>query len=311
MTKLLRLATLLMLGAASLAPASRAAISGMPDHIPAQPLPVPTDFTQIPLAPGGAITGPQEQWDHLFGQRIVRNVTSATLTIYPAEGRNSGTAVVIVPGGGFKFISFDNEGVLVARWLAARGVTAVILKYRLDPTEPDPKAFGDTMLRIFTAPLPHPGDAHMLTTPAVAEAEQDGLGAIRWVRAHAAQYGINPHQLGIIGFSAGAMTAMNVATGYDAASRPDFVGEIYGAMPNRPVKPDAPPLFAAVAADDPLLAKGSTPIFNAWEKAGKDAELHIFDHGGHGFGLIPHGTSSDHWIDEFYWWLGVHGLTGR
>ena len=106
-----------------------------------------------------------------------------------------------------------------------------------------------------------------------------------------------------MGFSAGGMTAMNVATAYDAASRPDFVGVIYGASPQRAVPKDAPPVFVAVAADDGIMAYASVPIFEAWRAAGRSAELHVYSAGEHGFSIRSVGTSADHWNEHFVQWL--------
>ena len=270
-------------------------------------LPPQHDLAQIPLGKDGATSSPGELWEEMGNQRILRDVTAPTITPFlPDHGKANGAAVIIAPGGGFMMLSMDNEGTLVARWLAAHGIAAFVLKYRLNPTPADPVKFRDQMAQLLATPGPQVARS-LSATPAVALAQQDGLDAIRYVRTHAAQFQIDPQRIGFIGFSAGGMTAMNVATGYDAASRPDFVASIYGDMPNRPVPKDAPPLFTAVAADDPLLANAAEPMFNAWRNAGKPAELHIFEAGSHGFGLVKKGTSSDHWIDEFYWWLQARG----
>jgi acetyl esterase/lipase len=146
-----------------------------------------------------------------------------------------------------------------------------------------------------------------MASPAVALAQADGLAAMQWVRTHAADYGIDPQKIGFMGFSAGGATTMNVATAYDSASRPNFIGVIYGAMPERAVPTDAPPAFVSVAADDSLLAYASTPIFDAWRSAGKSAELHIYAKGGHGFASKNQGTSSDHWLEDYFNWLVAGG----
>jgi acetyl esterase/lipase len=112
-----------------------------------------------------------------------------------------------------------------------------------------------------------------------------------------------------VGFSAGGMTASNVATG-DPSGRPDFVGIIYGALHN-PVPPDAPPAFIATSADDPLLKDAAVPMFQAWRAAGRPAELHLFEKGGHGYGMNVQGLTSDHWFDEFVWWIRARGLAGK
>jgi acetyl esterase/lipase len=249
------------------------------------------------------------QWESMEGWLTVRNVTQPALyPILPDKGKANGTAVIIAPGGAFLSLSFDTEGMLEAKYLAARGITCFVLTYRVDPTPKDVQGFIKTIMdRMSHAP---PNMTHgEIIAPAESLAQIDGLSAVAYVRAHASEYSIDPAKIGFIGFSAGGMTTMNVATAYESNSRPNFVGVIYGAMPKRAVPKDAPPAFIAVAADDPLLAHASVPIFDAWQAAGKSAELHIYAHGSHGFGMRKVGTSADHWIDDFYNWLVGEHLT--
>jgi acetyl esterase/lipase len=249
------------------------------------------------------------QWERMEGWLTVRNVTQPALyLVVPDKGKANGTSVIIAPGGAFLTLSFDTEGMEEAKYLAARGITCFVLTYRVDPTPKDvPGLIKTIMDRMSHAP---PNMTHgEIIAPAESLAQIDGLSAIEYVRSHAAEYSIDPNKIGFIGFSAGGMTAMNVATAYEPKSRPNFVGVVYGAMPKRPVPKDAPPAFIAVAADDPLLAHASAPIFDAWQSAGKSAELHIYAHGSHGFGMRKVGTSADHWIDDFYNWLVGEHLT--
>jgi acetyl esterase/lipase len=160
------------------------------------------------------------------------------------------------------------------------------------------------------AAAPKGGDRPMPPSPATPLAGADGLAAVAYVREHAADYGVDPHRIGIVGFSAGGSVTMNVATGYAPASRPDFVGVIYGPPPERPVPADAPPIFAAVAADDALLGGASLKTFQAWHDAGKSAELHVYAKGGHGFGGRAQGTPSDLWLEELATWLKFQGVAG-
>ena len=249
------------------------------------------------------------QWESMEGWLTVRNVTQPALyPVLPEHAKANGTAVIIAPGGAFLSLSFDTEGMLEAKYLAARGISCFVLTYRVDPTPKDVQGFIKTIMdRMSHAP---PNMTHgEIVAPAETLAQADGLSAVAFVRAHASEYAIDPTKIGLIGFSAGGMTTMNVATAYDASSRPDFVGVIYGAMPKRAVPKDAPPAFIAVAADDPLLAHASVPIFDAWQAAGISAELHIYAHGSHGFGMRKVGTSAEHWIDDFYHWLVGEHLT--
>jgi acetyl esterase/lipase len=291
---------------------------------PAPPGPGPNEFEAILKAhPPQPAAAPQikaialskegspstAQWEKMEGWLTVRNVTQPALyPVVPDKGKANGTSVIIAPGGAFLTLSFDTEGMEEAKYLAARGITCFVLTYRVDPTPKDVAGLIKAIMdRMSHAP---PNMTHgEIIAPAESLAQIDGLRAIEYVRSHAVEYSIDPNKIGFIGFSAGGMTAMNVATAYEPKSRPNFVGVIYGAMPKRPVPKDAPPAFIAVAADDPLLAHASAPIFDAWQSAGKSAELHIYAHGSHGFGMRKVGTSADHWIDDFYNWLVGEHLT--
>jgi acetyl esterase/lipase len=271
------------------------------------PRPAPAAPIQpIPLSAAGSRA--TDIWETMFGQTTLRNVTQPALfPVLPPAGKANGTALVIAPGGAFLSLSFDSEGLLVARRLAERGVTCFVLAYRLDPTPRDPAAFMQVVAKRFSAPAKRRTSID-IDSPALAQAQEDGLAALRWVRAHAGDYGIDTKRIGMIGLSAGGMTTMNVATAYDAASRPDFIGVIYGAAPERPVPKDAPPAFIALAADDALLGHASVPIFEDWRAAGKSAELHVYAAGDHGFGMRRMGTTSDHWIEHFEQWMQASKL---
>ncbi|MFL6636251.1 MAG: alpha/beta hydrolase [Massilia sp.] len=285
--------------------------SGLDDFVrmarehPPQPVAAPA-IRPIALANTG--TRATDRWESMFGQTTLRNVTQPALyPVLPPAGKANGTALVIAPGGAFLSLSFDSEGLLVARYLAERGVTCFVLAYRLDPTPQEPSAFMQVVAQRFSG-IAQGGKDSDIDTPAVAQAQDDGLAALRWVRAHAADYGIDTKRIGMIGFSAGGRTTMNVATAYDAASRPDFIGVIYGSAPKRPVPRDAPPAFLAVAADDGLRGHASVPIFEDWRAAGKSAELHVYAAGDHGFGMRRKGTTSDHWIEHFVQWMQASAL---
>jgi acetyl esterase/lipase len=267
----------------------------------------PPKLTQIPLGEMGSPT--TENWETVPGDMIVRNTTQPALYVLPAKGKANGAAIILAPGGGFMVQSIGNEGLGVANYFTARGYTVFILKYRINPTPKDPSFLAEGMARMLAA-APKGGDRPMPPSPATPLAGADGLAAVAYVRGHAANYGVDPHRIGIVGFSAGGAVTMNVATGYAPASRPDFVGVIYGPPPERPVPADAPPIFAAVAADDPLLSGAATKTFQAWREAGKSAELHVYAKGGHGFGSRVQGTPSDLWLEEFATWLKFLGVTG-
>jgi acetyl esterase/lipase len=256
-------------------------------------------------APGSEtwIHSEKESSQNLWNTRIAYNVADPTLTVFrPAADKANGTALVICPGGAFFALSIDSEGNDVARWLAGKGVTCFVLKYRLveckteDPTR-------ELMAR---------GELDPIVAPIVKLALADGLAAIQYVRQHAREYDINPQRIGIMGFSAGGTVAASVAMNYAAESRPDFVAPIYLAY-NWTIKPngvpaDAPPAFILAATDDPLrLAPHSVDLYRDWTAAGKPAELHLYARGGHGFGMRKQGPPTDQWIERFADWLAGQG----
>jgi acetyl esterase/lipase len=119
---------------------------------------------------------------------------------------------------------------------------------------------------------------------------------------------VDPNRIGVLGFSSTAMTTLAAALEADASQRPAFVASIYGALNAREVPQDAPPLFAAIAFDDAWFSTMDLGLVKSWRKAKAPVELHLYERGGHGFGASEHGTSSDHWREQFYWWLSARGL---
>ncbi|MGH7615116.1 MAG: alpha/beta hydrolase [Gemmatimonadales bacterium] len=186
----------------------------------------------------------------------------------------------------------DLEGYNVARWLQARGIAAFVLKYRLVEKRQDgiPAMDMDTAGRYGIA---------------------DGMQAIKVVRQHAAEWGLASDRIGFLGFSAGAMVTSGTVLQEDVAARPNFAGLIYGGpfgvMPTIPA--NLPPMFLAWAQDDAVALDRVVTFHKALIAAGNKPEGHIFSAGGHGFGMRKQGTSSDHWIDAFYYWLEAQGLT--
>lgn len=130
------------------------------------------------------------------------------------------------------------------------------------------------------------------------------------VRARAAEWGVDPHRVGFVGFSAGAMTGLGLVAADKPGTVPDFVGEIYPPLARMPVPADAPPMFVALASDDPLFGHRGFGLVDGWLAAGRPAELHMFERGGHGFGLGVPGTTTPHWPDEMLWWLKSRKLLG-
>ena len=224
---------------------------------------------------------------------VVFNVVTPTLTAYlPPQNKATGTGVIIAPGGAFVALAIDLEGHNVARWLQERGIAAFVLKYRIMEKRGE-------------------GIPQMNMDDAGKYGIADGIQAIKIVRQHAAEWGLAPDRIGFMGFSAGAMVTTGALLNQDAAARPNFAAPIYGGpfgvMPAIPAK--LPPIFLAWAQDDPLVLPAIVKFYDALRTAGHKPEVHIFSSGGHGFGMRKQGTTSDHWIDEFYYWLDAQGLT--
>jgi acetyl esterase/lipase len=265
----------------------------------------------IPLYPGAAPGATQENYPEkeyfskTWNTEVVANVTKPSLTVYkPSQELRNGTAVVICPGGGFMALSINSEGNDVAKYMAAKGVTAFVLKYRLAHTGEDAAQEFRTLFADRQRFAEMLGKVEPL---AVA----DGLAAVTFVRQHAAEWGVSSNRVGIIGFSAGGAVTVGVAFHYAPEGRPAFVAPIYaGGMPKDASVPmDAPPMFVAAATDDQLgLAPDSVALYEKWTGAHKSAELHMYAKGGHGFGMRQQNLPTDHWIDRFSDWLELQGL---
>ena len=235
----------------------------------------------------------------------IYNTSMPSLTVFkPEKGSENGTAVIVCPGGAFLFIEYDKEGVDVARWLVSKGITAFVLKYRITPSSGE---FNKAPSKDSTKR--NAGSIETMISPYVPLAVADGREAVKYVRQHASEYGIETNRIGMIGFSAGGALIGSVAQNYEEASRPDFVAPIYpfcNAMLNNKVPTDAPPMFLALASDDPI-AKGSTALFEKWRDAGRQAEIHIFHAGGHAFGVEIRNKPTDGWMPIFEDWLLTNG----
>jgi acetyl esterase/lipase len=275
------------------------------------PVPTPAQPNAIeigtPPLPGATA---QESWHSQYGSLFARNVTVATLTPYLPDSSNaSGAAVVVAPGGGFRTLSMENEGSNVAKALAAKGVAAFVLKYRLVQTPADMPGFEKSMAQMFSgaAARPPAPSTPQAMAAGIAPQLEDARAAFALIRKRAAEWHVDPNRIGMVGFSAGAMLTMTTAlAGQDA--KPAFIGDIYGPVGAMTVPADAPPLFVAVAADDPFFGGGEMGIIKSWLAAKRPAELHLFEQGGHGFGMYPKETTSTGWFEEFVRWLGMHGM---
>ena len=235
------------------------------------------------------------------------NVSKPTLTVCrPEATKNAGVAVLVFPGGGYNFLSWDHEGEQVAHWLNSIGVTAAVLKYRVPRREGTSK-----------------------DTPPI-QALMDAQRAISLVRSKAADWAIDSKRIGVLGFSAGGHLAAWSATNFDkraydavdaadqASCRPDFAVVIYPGgvvkrgttelSPEIRVTPQTPPCFFAQASDDRVSAENSVAMYLALKRAGVPAELHIYALGGHGFGMRPTGKPAATWPKRCEEWLRDMGV---
>ena len=269
----------------------------------------------IALYPKGALAPlgvPEVRKTLNGGETMIFNVSAPTLEVFrPAPGRANGAAMIVAPGGGFVGLGYASGGTQIARALARRGVTAFVLKYRTISSAADPMQLPPAHMKEMELIMARAKSGSPVEVPPFAgepHAVEDGARAMMIIRQRAHQWGIDPKRVGVIGFSAGGYLAADLAIG-PRASRPDFVALIYGGL-RTPVPADASPAFIAAAADDDYQPHDATLLYAAWRQAGVPAELHIYERGGHGFGLTPKGTTSDHWFDELIWWMRARGLMG-
>ena len=234
--------------------------------------------------------------------RMLRNVTAPTLTpVLPPADRRTGQAVIVAPGGAYVSLAIEHEGLNIARWLATRGIAAFVLKYRLKPTPADHQAFMAYMAPLAAAFMAPGGAANM---PPLSEAVEDGLAALDLVRAQADQWGLDPAQVGFLGFSAGAITALGVVHAATAAQMPAHLGYIYGPLHEpQDVPAGAPAMYSVLSADDLLFGRRGFGLIEAWQRAGKPVEFHLFERGNHGFGLGRAGTTTEGWLESYLKWV--------
>ena len=271
--------------------------------IPAQPNEIVLGTGPLPGAKA------PEAWHNQYGSAFARNVTVATLTPFlPDPAKATGAAVIVAPGGGFRTLSMQNEGWDVARALADKGVAAFVLKYRLNQTPQDMAAFERSMAEMFSGaaqprPRPTPEEAMAGLAPQIADAR----AAFGLIRRRAAEWRVDPDRIGMVGFSAGAMLTM-AATLKGEDAKPAFIGNIYGPLTAVTVPADAPPMFVALAADDPLFANSGFGLIESWKAAKRPVEFHLYEQGGHGFGMYQKETTSTGWFDAFVRWIAMHGM---
>ena len=254
----------------------------------------------VPIWPKGAPGAEARVHEaEIVENTYVRNVHMPTLTVFRADpARANGAAVVIAPGGGHRMLVFVNEGIMPAKRLKQFGITVFVLKYRL---------------------AREAGSTYSIEGDAAADARR----AVRWVRAHAADYGVDPHRVGLMGFSAGGELVSMVADNPEPArgwkldtvdqqsARPDFQILVYPGplgVPGNAVA-GAPPAFITAGALDICCEPPSMALFNQLREAKVPAELHIFASTDHGFNVAMHNdrVSIQHWPDRLFDWLSDEG----
>ncbi|WP_218156382.1 alpha/beta hydrolase [Dyella sp. OK004] len=269
--------------------------------------------TQIPIWPGAAPGVKPAPGPETYTRGAATNVTQPTMTVYAAKGQNTGAAVVVFPGGGFQILAMDLEGTEICDWLTSRGITCVLLKYRV-PSVP-------YVWQCDCRP-------HNLTTS--VPSLQDAQRTLRLVRSHAAEWHIDPHKVGVLGFSAGGYLVAEVSTRFkgrlykpvDAAdqesSRPDFAVAVYPGHlvtdsdtlnPNVPVSHETPPTFLVQAEDDNVDGVQQALVYYAaLKKADVPVEMHLYAQGGHAFGLRPTQYPISGWPKLVEVWLQTIGI---
>lgn len=255
----------------------------------------------LPLLPiDGTVPAPEPIWERRHGDRWIRNLFAPCLIpVLPSPERATGTAIMVLPGGAFRTLAVDNEGLAVATWLAAHGIAAYVLLYRLLPTPEDTRDFYAQLSRL----AEQAGARFAEVDPAPpTTAIDDCTAGLAAVRSRAREIGAR--RVGVLGFSAGGILALALGAS-DEHERPDFVGALYPNLDVIPVMPEPPPLFLATCCDDPLFGGRGFGIVEAWNEAGGDVALSAFAHGGHGFGMTRQNLASDAWPVQFLDWLRV------
>jgi acetyl esterase/lipase len=237
----------------------------------------------------------QERGKNGVKDRAITNVNQPTVTVYlPAGSNATGTSIVICPGGGYQHLAIDKEGHDIARWLNTIGIAGIVLKYRLP---------GSAAMR-------RGGDLHNEAEGARVAIE-DAEAAMELVRKNAARWHLKPNAVGMMGFSAGGHLAAMMGMVAPKASRPDFLVLGYPAIPPvLAVTAETPRTFLVAADDDPAVnpVENAARFFAALRAAKVPAELHIYSSGGHGFGMVKSGKTSEAWPAALVAWLKEAGL---
>jgi acetyl esterase/lipase len=285
------------------------AVPASAQQAPIYPMDPPAEQNAIALDTGG-VEGQtlKESWFRQWGDPMARNISSATVTPFlPDPGKANGAAVIVAPGGAFLWLSMGNEGWEVAEALADRGIAAFVLKYRLRPTPERLEDFETTMKELFSG-LDDGSDGRPSRPerPIPADQIEDVEAAFALIVERADEWGVDPQRVGMIGFSAGASATMATTLHSDKVDFA-FIGPIYSGMQAVEVPEGAPPMFVVIAADD-FLFGGKFGLIKSWYEAGRPVEFHLYQNGGHGFGLGNPDRTSNRWLDAFIHWLDVNGF---
>lgn len=272
------------------------------------PIEAPDEPRAILLGTGGVDNQPaKESWFRQWGDPMARNITTATLTPFLADPKKAnGTTVIVAPGGGFMWLSMDNEGWQVAQALADQGINAFVLKYRLQPTADSLEEFEKQMNRRFDEAENSAKEPSRRLDRNLNNQLKDAEAAYAMIVERAKEWNVDVDRIGMMGFSAGA--GLTMATTLESKKvKLAFIAPIYGGMGPVEVPKNAPPLFVAIAADD-FLFHGEAGLIKSWYDAKIPVEFHLYQNGGHGFGLGNPDRTSNKWFDAFIHWLDVNGF---
>jgi len=259
------------------------------------PPPVPAekpDRDALPLY-GNTETVTEEQWERFFGQLIVRNVEVPELyPVLPDPDKLNGKAVIVLPGGGYQFVAMQNEGFLLAEQLAEAGYSAFVLKYRTLKTQAGPMGFLEDAGKVFR----YLGKARVNDNRLAVD---DLFTAVAYLKKACSQFNCEGSELSVIGYSAGARTIIRAMEDRDTKLEVSEAALLYPPMIDPIVAEPDVPLFLTIAQDDPLFKQGGFILPSAWINNGGSLEFHLYNSGGHGFGAVPNGKTSENWITAY------------
>lgn len=268
----------------------------------------------IPLYSGSAPGSENWNWNEqefkVDNNTYVVDISRPSLLAY-LPSKPNGTSIIIAPGGAFHALALDIEATPLARRLNEKGITVFVLKYRLvhdDPAHPE-----NALMKLIAKNDLKKIDS--IYSRIVPMATQDGLTAVKYIRQHAPEYHLDSSKIGFMGFSSGGRVAMSVVYNAKGDSRPDFVAPVYGfvgGLEKANVPSVKTPIFIAVASDDDFgFAPANVQLYLKWQQAKQPSEIHVYEKGGHGFGLKKQNLPVDTWVDRFEDWLRMQGYLGN